>query len=73
MIYAENDTRTCMTTCPNNSFADSFNRRCVAVCTDLQYGFEGPPPVCVDKCPSPLYGHNVTKTCISVCPNGTYG
>ncbi len=55
-LFAENVTRTCITQCPSGSFADSFNWRCVAVCTGIQFNYFGPPPICVSVCPSPLYG-----------------
>ena len=73
ILYAENYTRMCLNICPNNSFADSYTLRCVAVCTRIQYGYQGPSPVCLNKCPDPLYGENNTKICIEKCPNNTFG
>ena len=62
-----------MPTCPNNSFADTYTRRCVAACTKTQYGFtDGVTPVCLDVCPNSTYGNKQTKTCMPICPNGTY-
>ena len=65
-----------MQLCPAGSFADSFNRRCMDVCTGTKYAYDNPSNLentCVEMCPHGFYGSSATKSCVTVCPEGTYG
>lgn len=65
-----------MPQCPSGSYADSMNRRCIDVCSGVQYGFynvTNQDRLCMYVCPEGFYGYWPNKTCMAVCPDGTYG
>lgn len=65
-----------MNPCPSGSYADSKTRRCMDVCSGVQYGFYNATSgdrICLYQCPDNLWGYWPTKTCVPVCPNGTFG
>lgn len=64
-----------MNPCPSGSFADSQTRRCVYICSGVQYGFYNASNLdrlCLFMCPEGWYGFWPTKQCMDICPNGTY-
>ena len=77
---------TCVSSCPNNTFADSYNNcvQCDPTCKtctgalpsnclncDLPRYFIGGE--CVYQCPGFYFGDNSTATCIQNCPETTFG
>ena len=65
-----------MDQCPDGSWADSRTRRCMDICSGVQYGFLNTTSLdrtCEYVCPEGFYGYWPNKTCVEVCPDGTYG
>jgi hypothetical protein len=79
-MYADNITKTCVTTCPKYSFADLSQGygMCVYVCPSLTNGTlqyaDNSTKLCVKICPAAngTWGDNSTWSCVLTCPNGTY-
>ena len=42
ILWHSEDTRLCVSLCPNGSYADTFNRRCMDVCTGTKYSYQDP-------------------------------
>lgn len=72
MQFADNATRTCVTTCPMipSTFGQMVDLICVADCPSETYA-DNKTRRCMTECPSTpdTYGDNSTWTCVSYCPS----
>jgi hypothetical protein len=84
VLYGDNNSRSCITSCVNNAtltqYADPTTRVCVSQCPNASsynyYGYLSTgSPTCIIVCPTVpiLFGYNVTNLCISQCITPTYG
>ena len=79
-MFADNQTKTCVTVCPLYSYADLSTGvgLCVFVCPTLVNGTlqfaDNSSRSCVTICPSAnsTFGDNDTVSCVNSCPLGSY-
>lgn len=64
---------TCLTTCPDNLWADSTTRLCKSTCNP-SFRLVLTQNTCVGRCPSDpdLYGDTTDYNCTAVCSGGQY-
>ena len=69
--------RECVSTCPDNSYADKKSVTCIDECPDAT-GLEAQTyaadynNVCVEECSLPYFAHLPSKTCLNQCPDPYY-
>jgi len=70
--FYENNTKTCLTTCPANSWGDKIPHQvCVAVCSSGKFS-ENNTQLCQTTC-STGFGYPVSRICVATCPSDWWG
>ncbi|XP_031505930.1 uncharacterized protein LOC116268421 [Nymphaea colorata] len=70
--YASDDSLTCVSECPNNTYI--FGKNCVKFCPNGYYiNLVSQTCVLPSACPANYFANNQTTSCVLSCTNGTFG